>query len=129
MVIFGSDSTDWEEIYADKVKYREEKNRIEQAVISFLEEIMPGIKEKIEVVDVATPMTYIRYTNTWKGSSMGFAKNFLLNLPRTLPRLKKFYMVGQWVGDMGVSGAAKSGRDIVHLICKQDKKRFVTTKP
>jgi hypothetical protein len=36
-------------------------------------------------------------------------------------------MVGQWVGDMGVGGAAKSGRDIVQLICKQDKKKFITT--
>ena len=80
LIIFGSESADWEEIYADKEKYREEKKKIEQAVISRLEEIKPGIKEKIEVVDVTTPMTYIRCTNTWKGSSMGFAKNFLLNL-------------------------------------------------
>jgi hypothetical protein len=71
--------------------------------------------------------TSIRYTNNWKGSSMGFAKNVLLNLPRRLPELKNFFMVGQWVGDMGVGGAAKSSRDIVQLICKQDKKRFMTT--
>jgi len=58
---------------------------------------------------------------------MGFAKNILLNLPRRLPKLENFFMVGQWVGDMGVSGAAKSGRDIVQLICQQDKKRFTTT--
>jgi phytoene dehydrogenase-like protein len=128
VVIFGSDSADWETIYADQEKYREEKHRIKQDVLSCLEEIRPGIKEKIEVVDVATPMTYIRYTNTWKGSPMGFAKNILLNLPRTLPGLKNFFMVGQWVGDMGVSGAAKSGRDIVQLICKQDKKGFMTAK-
>jgi phytoene dehydrogenase-like protein len=128
LIIFGSESEDWEEFYADKEKYREEKKKIEEAVISRLEEITPGIKKKIEVMDVTTPMTYIRYTNTWKGSSMGFAKNFLLNLPRSLPGLKNFFMVGQWVGDMGVGGAAKSGRDIVQLICRQDKKRFITTK-
>ncbi len=58
---------------------------------------------------------------------MGFAKNFLLNLPRRLPGLKHFYMAGQWVGDMGVSGAPKAGRDIAQLICREDKKRFVTT--
>jgi len=126
VVIFGSDSAYWEEIYADKEKYCKEKKKIEEAVISFLEGIAPGIKDKIEVVDVTTPMTYIRYTNTWKGSPMGFAKNILLNLPRTLPKLKNFFMVGQWVGDMGVSGAAKSGRDIVQLICNRDRKRFVT---
>ena len=127
LIIFGSELADWEEIYADKEKYGQEKIKIEEAVIFRFEEIAPGIREKIEVVDVTTPMTYIRYTNTWKGSPMGFAKNFLLNLPRRLPGLKNFFMVGQWVGDMGVSGAAKSGRDIVQLICHQDKKRFLTT--
>jgi phytoene dehydrogenase-like protein len=125
VVIFASESAYWEEIYKDKEKYVEEKGKIEQAVISFLERIMPGIKEKIEVVDVATPMTYIRYTNSWKGAPMGFTKSIFLNLPRRLPGLKNLYMVGQWVGDMGVSGAAKSGRDIVQLICKQDRKRFI----
>ncbi len=127
VIIFGSESAYWEALYVDKGRYREEKKKIEEAVVSFLEEIMPGIREKIEVVDVATPMTYIRYTHTWQGSSMGFAKNIFLNLPRALPKLKNFFMVGQWVGDMGVSGAAKSGRDIVHLICQQDKKKFTTT--
>jgi phytoene dehydrogenase-like protein len=126
LIIFGSESAYWEKIYPDREKYVEEKKKIEEAVISRLEEIAPGIRKKIEVVDVTTPMTYIRYTNTWKGSAMGFAKNVLLNLPRRLPGLKNFFMIGQWVGDMGVGGAAKSGRDIVQLICKQDRQRFVT---
>jgi phytoene dehydrogenase-like protein len=125
VVIFASESGYWEEIYSDRVRYVEEKKKIEQAVVSFLEEITPGIRDKIEVVDVATPMTYIRYTNSWKGAPMGFTKSIFLNLPRRLPGLKNLYMVGQWVGDMGVSGAAKSGRDIVQLICKQDRKRFI----
>ena len=129
LIIFGSDAASWEEIYADRERYGEEKEKIAEAVISSLEEIKPGIRHKIEAVDVTTPMTYMRYTNTWKGSPMGFTKNFLLNLPRRLPGLKNFFMVGQWVGDMGVSGAAKSGRDIVQLICTHDKKMFITTRP
>lgn len=128
VVIFGSDSAYWEALHADQEAYQAEKKKIEAAVLSFLEKIQPGIRKKVEAVDVTTPMTYIRYTDTWKGSSMGFAKNFLLNLPRRLPGLKNFYMAGQWVGDMGVSGAAKSGRDIVQLICKQDGRGFVTNR-
>ena len=38
-------------------------------------------------------------------------------------------MVGQWVGDTGVSGAALSGRDILEYICVKNKKKFTTTKP
>jgi hypothetical protein len=38
-------------------------------------------------------------------------------------------MVGQWVGDTGVSGAAQSGRDCLEYISIKNKKKFITTKP
>ncbi|MFX0081212.1 MAG: phytoene desaturase family protein [Candidatus Hodarchaeota archaeon] len=119
----------WEKIYQDKEKYKQEKKNVEIVVISSLEKIIPGIKEKIETIDVATPMTIIRYTNNWKGSIMGFTNPFLLNIPRTLPKLKNFFMVGHWVGDAGLPGAALGGRDCLEYICKKDKKKFETTKP
>jgi phytoene dehydrogenase-like protein len=118
----------WEKIYQDKEKYRREKKNVEAAVISCLEKIIPGIKEKIEAIDVATPMTIIRYTNNWKGSIMGFSAPFLLNIPRTLPKLKDFYMVGQWAGDAGLPGAALGGRDCLEYISAKEKKGFITTK-
>ena len=126
---FNSVSAYWEKIYEDKELYNREKKQVEEVVLSCLEKIIPGIREKIEVVDVATPMTIIRYTNNWKGSIMGFAAFSNLNIPRTIPKLKNFYMAGQWVGDSGVSGAAKSGRDCLQIICSKDKKRFTTSLP
>lgn len=128
VVPFMSKFDYWEEIYQDKEKYTQEKQNVEKAVISTLEKILPGIKEKIEVVDVSTPMTIIRYTNNWKGVYMGFL-NVILNISKTLPKLKNFFMVGQWVGGVGVSGAAQSGRDCIEIICKKDKKSFITTNP
>ena len=129
LVAFFSESSYWEKIYQDKEKYQQEKKNVEDAVISSLEKIIPGIKEKIEVIDVSTPMTIIRYTNNWQGSIMGFKRGRILNIPRTLPKLKNFYMAGQWVGDIGLPGAACGGRDCMEIICKKDKKRFITTKP
>ena len=76
-VALPSESAYWEEIYSDQEKYKQEKKRVEETVISSLEAVLPGIKEKIEVVDVATPMSIIRYTNNWKGSIMAFVKVFL----------------------------------------------------
>lgn len=78
---------------------------------------------------MSTPMTIIRYTNNWKGSITGFARPYLLNIHSTLPKLKNCFMVGQWVGNTGLADAAKSGRDCLEVICKKDKKRFITTKP
>lgn len=126
VIPFASDSEYWEGFQTDRGRYTSEKKRIAGTVLSCLEDIVPGIGRNIEVVDVATPLTYIRYTNTWRGSSMGFAQASFLNMPRTLPGLTNFYMAGQWVGDTGVSGAAKSGRDIAQLICTRDEKEFVT---
>jgi len=129
VVGFTSDPEYWDKIYQDKEKYKQEKKNVEGVVISYLEKIIPNIQEKIEAIDVATPMTIIRYTNNWKGSTMGWANPFSVKIPRTLPKLKNFFMAGQWVGDTGVSGAAKSGRDCLEYICKKDKKKFIATKP
>jgi phytoene dehydrogenase-like protein len=128
LVSFMSKFDYWEQIYQDKEKYKQEKENVEKVVISTLENLLPGIKEKIEVIDVSTPMTIIRYTNNWKGVYMGFL-NLFLNISKTLPKLKNFFMVGQWVGGVGVSGAAQSGRECIEIICKKDKKSFITTKP
>ena len=74
-------------------------------------------------------MTIIRYTNNWKGSIMGFSISFSRNIPGTLPGLKNFYMIGQWVGNTGLPGASRSCRDIIEVIWKKDKRKFVTTIP
>jgi len=47
---------------------------------------------------------------------------------RTLPGLANFYMAGQWVmPGGGVPPSLYSGRQVIQLICHQDRKPFVTT--
>ena len=84
--------------------YEEEKNRVARDVIRIFEERFPSTKGKIEVVDVATPSTVIRYTGNWKGSMEGWLltpSTGIRPLPSVLPGLKDFYMVGQWVSPGG----------------------------
>jgi len=51
-------------------------------------------------------------------------------MSRTLPGLGSFYMAGQWVyPGASVPGAVMSGRHLMQILCKKDKKRFVTTTP
>ena len=82
---------------------------------------------------MATPVTWERYTANWRGSYEGWlmtTKNFMKSISKELPGLKNFYMVGQWVEPGGgVPPAALSGRNVIQIICKRDKKRFVATKP
>jgi len=123
----------WKALYADQECYKAEKQALAEAVIARLEKRFPGIAAQVEVVDVATPVTYERYTGNWQGSYMGWAdttETMLKVMSRTLPGLGRFYMAGQWVHPGGgVPGAVTSGRHLVQVMCKEDRRSFVTTVP
>jgi phytoene dehydrogenase-like protein len=57
----------WKDLYADRNRYGEEKERVAEAVIDQLERRFPGLKTQIEVVDVATPVTIERFTGNYHG--------------------------------------------------------------
>jgi len=123
----------WENLYKDKERYNAEKKKIADIVASEIEKRYPGFKSQIEVTDVATPMTCVRYTGVWKAAFEGWLptpKTFGYRIKKRLPGLKNFYMIGQWVEPGGgLPPAAKSGRDVIHILCKKNKKNFITTKP
>jgi phytoene dehydrogenase-like protein len=123
----------WKKLYEDRKRYEAEKKQVANTIIAQLEKRFPGITEQVEVVDVATPMTYERYTGNWQGSMEGWlltAKTLGMRMSKTLPGLGNFYMTGQWVEPGGgVPNAAMSGRNVIQIICKRDKKPFVTKVP
>ena len=123
----------WKKLYEDRERYKAEKQSLADAVIARLEKRFPGITGQIEVVDVATPVTYERYTGNWQGSYCGWAtttETMDKSMSRTLPGLGSFCMAGQWVfPGGGVPTALISGRHVMQVICKQDKRPFVTTVP
>ncbi len=111
-------------------KYREEKKRISNKVIEVLENKIGDIKKYVEVTDVSTPASVIRYTNNWKGSFEGWILTPELGfgqMDKTLPGLDKFYMIGQWVEPGGgLPPALMSGRAVAQMICKENDKEFIT---
>ncbi|MBN2146314.1 MAG: NAD(P)/FAD-dependent oxidoreductase [Anaerolineales bacterium] len=121
----------WQRIYG-RALYDSEQHQVSDILIDFLEKIYPGIRQDIEVVDEATPLSYERYTGNWQGSSCGWLPTtgtmlmMVKGLAKTLPRLDNFYLAGQWVEPGGtVPIAAMSGRNAVQLICHQDDKPFI----
>jgi phytoene dehydrogenase-like protein len=99
-----------------------------------LEKRFPGIREQIEVADVATPMTMLRFTGNGHGyrappTAMVRALLTGYRLSQTLPGLENFFMVGQWAGTGGVPLVAAMGRDGAHAICRADGKRLSITPP
>jgi phytoene dehydrogenase-like protein len=120
----------WIDLYhSDRNNYNKCKADFASRVIGILEEKFGDIKEKIEVVDVATPATFFRYTNNWKGSTQGWlpGKNIMADSPVDfeLPGLKNFYFASHWsVPGGGLPVAIKTSRDVVQIICKKYHKKF-----
>lgn len=120
----------WQRIYGRSF-YASQQVQESSLLIEQLEQIYPGLRADIEVVDVATPITYERYTGNWQGSSCGWLLTkqtlfrMLTGIRKTLPGLGGFYMIGQWVEPGGsVPVVAMSGRNIIQQICAEDQKRF-----
>jgi phytoene dehydrogenase-like protein len=118
----------WESLYKTPEKYLLQKQRIADEVIAAIEKRYPEIKDKIEVIDVATPMTYTHYANAWKGAYMSWLvtpETGIFKVPKKLSGLSNFFMTGQWTNPPGgLSSALLAGRNIVQIICNKDKKKF-----
>ena len=116
----------WENL--EGAEYRREKEQIKKDATACLEKIYPGISEHIEVVDVATPRTDARYTGVKEGAYEGFLpskENMMKSLKMKLPKLKNFYMAGQWLfPGGGLPPSAQSGKWAVQLICRKKGQRF-----
>jgi phytoene dehydrogenase-like protein len=120
----------WSELRArDPRAYHAEKHRIAEAVIDVLDRRVPGARAAVETVDVSTPASVMRHTGNWKGSMEGWllepGQGFR-PLPNTLPGLKRFLMVGQWVmPGGGLPSGPMTARPAVKAMCRQDEVPFV----
>ncbi len=133
-VMFPTDYDTWNDLHADPERYNDEKKKIADTVVALLDKRFPGLAPQVEMRDVATPTTFVRYTGNWKGSFEGWMVtpgtwSFGKVMRKDLPGLKNFYLAGQWVEPGGgLPAVALSGRNVIQIICKQEKKEFVTTR-
>jgi phytoene dehydrogenase-like protein len=129
-LLLPTDYSYWDHLRQEPARYQEEKEMVAKTVISLLDKRYPGLAQQVEVWDVATPLTFERYTGNWQGSIIGWdaTKDTLtLVMSKTLPGLKNFYMAGQWVAPGGgIPGVAACGRNVIQLIARQDHKPFVS---
>ncbi|HTY60898.1 MAG TPA: NAD(P)/FAD-dependent oxidoreductase [Acidobacteriota bacterium] len=99
-------------------KYESEKQRVADKIIDIFDKRYPGSKDKIEVVDVATPATVFRYTNNWQGSMEGWLltpATGAKQLPCTVPGIRDFYMVGQWISPGGgLPSGLMTAREVIN---------------
>jgi phytoene dehydrogenase-like protein len=131
-VTLDADYEYWRDLRQDRKRYKAEKEQVADQVIELLDRRYPGLAAQVEMRDVATPVTFERFTGNWRGSWMGWVytpRVMNMHVSKTLPGLTDFYMIGAWVLNPGTAFAATSGRHVTQLICAKDEKPFVTTVP
>lgn len=125
----------WRELAAERSRYLSAKQDLADKVISLLEQrYFSGLRQQVEVVDVATLLTWERYTGGTMG--LGIYPNrktsvtgsiFSKAKPLGLPGLEDFYFAGTWATAAGALFMnALSGKRVVQHICRRDGKRFTT---
>jgi prolycopene isomerase len=100
-------------------EYVNVKNRMADAMIRLVERVAPGLRDAAEVVEVATPITNMRYAGALGGSIYGFAQpprdNVAWRMGARGP-VDGLYFAGAWTQPGGgfetsiVSGQIAAGR-------------------
>jgi all-trans-retinol 13,14-reductase len=104
----------WEKYEADyfagkRDAYRAEKNRLADILIDQTEKVLlPGLRKAIEVKEVATPLTNVRYTANTRGAIYGWDQTLdnsgSTRFPQRTP-VKNLYLAGAWTIPGGGYGA------------------------
>lgn len=119
----------WEKYEADYFKgqkkaYRKEKERMADILIDKAEDtLMPGLRKAIEVKEIGTPLTNVRYTKNYRGAIYGWDQTLDNCIPRRLPHrtpIKNLYLAGAWTTPGGGYGAViPSGLECFGEIMKE----------
>ena len=106
-------------------KYKEEKQRIADWAMEGIIDVFPELEGKFDMTDVATPLTFNRYCNSYRGAYMSFIPygNVKMEFHKgRIEGLKNLFLAGQ--GAIPVGGlplAAIAGKFAVQRLIKADK--------
>lgn len=120
----------WETLVKDRGAYTREKIRIGEAVIQAMETRFTHMTGKLKLLDVATPQTYERYCNAYRGAFMGFWPTIPgKSLAHTgkIKGLNNIVLSGQWLQPPGgLPVALITGKDTIMRLSKKAKQPFVS---
>jgi len=104
---------------SEREQYLKKKKNVTDTLIALAEEVLPGLRDHIEVMETATPRTIETYTNGMDGIPYGW--NLTVEQGRTrlgnATGIDGLYLAGSWtLPAHGVSGAQISGYRTAQLI-------------
>ena len=114
----------------DKETYYHEKEKLGNFIKKEIMKKLSLKDDEISLLDIATPLTYNRYTNAYKGSYMSFlttekAKGLITK--GTVKGVSNLFLAGQWLMPPGgLPIALFTGKHVIYRICRADKKKFLS---
>jgi len=110
-------------------RYTEEKQKIGDAVVAAISAQFPEASGKVELVDIATPLTYERYCANWKGSWMTemTPDMKMKSYPAVIKGLSGIYFAGhRMTPPGGLPVALCSARTAVQHLCRDTGTLFIS---
>ncbi len=101
---------EYEEDYfkGEKTEYRKEKERMADILIAGVEKkLLPGLSDAIEVREVGTPLTNVRYTGNYRGAIYGWDQTLDNANPNRMPHetpIENLFLSGAWTKPGGGYG-------------------------
>jgi prolycopene isomerase len=102
--------------------YYDLKYRCAESMLQRVEQVYPGLRSHIEEIEVATPLTFMRYLGHPAGAIYGYeqlTKDSLFFQPGRYSPIKGLFFAGGWTGDCGFEPTLRSGKAAAKSILKQ----------
>jgi phytoene dehydrogenase-like protein len=97
-------------------EYRDLKKIVASRLLKRVDKYLPGISDHVIYIDIATPITYHRYTQNHQGANMGW-RHFAV-WKQKIPFLHGLFHAGHWVNGVTLHGAIASGKTAAELILR-----------
>ncbi|NIB41025.1 NAD(P)/FAD-dependent oxidoreductase [Pseudomaricurvus alkylphenolicus] len=100
--------------------YAQTKYQFAQHLLDQAERVFPGIREHIEEIEAATPLTMMRYLNTPGGAIYGFDQNIQDGplFRERMDAIKGLYLAGCWNGMGGFQPTYMAGESTARAVLK-----------
>jgi prolycopene isomerase len=114
----------WKDLSSEE--YARKKKEVAEKLISRAEKYLPGLKQHIEVVEAATPMTMERYGSSPEGAIYGFDQTIdqsgIMRFPQET-KVKGLFLAGAWtLPGGGAHACVVSGIQAAELALKYLKR-------
>ncbi len=103
-------------------QYFRAKYRCAEAMLRRVEDIFPDIRKYIEELEVATPLTHMRYLGHPNGAIYGFeqyTKDAMFFQPGRYSPIKGLYFASGWIGDCGFQPTLQAGLSAAKSILRE----------